>query len=626
MGFKIKNGVLEHYDKENGIKDVIIPDGVTCIKCYSFFNCSGIESVTIPASVNDIDYYAFYGCEDLKTINVDNDNMNYSSIDGIMFSKDQTKMFICPEGKKDTVTLPESTTSIEYYSFRNCKNITGLTIPDSVTYIDHTSFEGCKGLADSQGFVIFKNVLYEYFGQDKKVIIPNGVTYINISSFEDCNGIESVTIPDSVTKIGDYAFRRCTFLKNVTILDGVTEIGENAFYDCYNLTSINIPESVISVGSSAFGHCPHLKNVTLPRSITSISDYTFFNCEGLQSITIPDSVTSIGKCAFYKCKSLESVTIPDSVESIGDMAFSFCQSLADEKGLVIIKDVLYTSCHNKNKEVVVPNGITTISKDAFYEHEKLESVTLPDSINYIGEYAFFNCESLTSINIPENIKFIGRGAFALCSGLADEHGFVIIGNTLYCYCGNDTHITVPENVTAISERAFSSCYSVKCLTLTDNITHIDKNAFLFFDIEKLMIRKNMRYIELDFSRIQAKSIPDIFPMVIKNDYSIKLGDSEKLDYILKNYLSAYIFMQYPQPEIENYISENIEEVLTLFIKLNDYNTVKFLAECGNFTLDPDKIDFLIDCAAKCPKKSRNPEILEYLTDYKQNFNLPSDTV
>jgi hypothetical protein len=129
----------------------------------------------------------------------------------------------------------------------------------------------------------------------------------------------------------------------------------------------------------------------------------------------------------------------------------------------------------------------------------------------------------------------------------------------------------------------------------------------------------MKYIELDFSRIDSECIPNIFTMVIKNDYSIKLKNSEKLDHILKNYLSAHIFIQYPQPEIENYIKENIEEIMILFIKLNDYNAIKFLAECGNFILEYDTIDSLIDCAAENAKKSNNSEIQAYLTNYKQKY-------
>ena len=307
------------------------------------------------------------------------------------------------------------------------------------------------------------------------------------------------------------------------------------------------------------------------------------------------------------------------------MGFEIENGILKKYYLVIVKDVLYNSYHNKSTEIVIPDGITAISEKAFYSHEALESITLPDSIAYIWEEAFFNCESLKSINIPDNINFIGNGAFALCKGLADEQGFVIIKNTLYCYCGNDTDVIIPENVTSISQRAFSSCYSIKSLTLTDNIDYIDKNAFLFCgDIKKLTIRKNMKYIELDFRLIDEKGISNIFTMILKNDYSIKLNNSEKLDYILKNYLSAHIFIQYPQPEVENYIKENIEDIIILFIKLNDHNTIRAIAECGNFILEYDIMDSLIDCAAENTQKGGNVEIQSYLMDYKHRHFPDSD--
>ena len=206
-----------------------------------------------------------------------------------------------------SITIPDSVTSIGDRAFDYCSSLQSVTIPDSVTSIGTDAFSHCSSL--------------------QSVTIPNSVTSIGNSAFSFCESLHSVTIPDSVTSIGDRSFERCSSLESVTIPDSVTSIGDSAFEDCSSLQSVSIPDSVTSIGGSAFYGCSSLQSVTIPDSVTSIGDSAFSNCKSLQSVTIPDSVTSIGGSAFYGCSSLQSVTIPDSVTRIGFDAFQGCSSL-----------------------------------------------------------------------------------------------------------------------------------------------------------------------------------------------------------------------------------------------------------------------------------------------------------
>ena len=167
------------------LKSVTIPDSVTSIGGGAFHNCRSLTSVTIPDSVTSIGRWAFYYCRSLTSINVDKNNKNYSSSDGVLYNKNLTELVCCPGGKT-SVTIPDSVTSIGDGAFSGCRNLTSVTIPDSVTEI----------------------------GWD---------------AFEDCSSLTSVTIPDSVTEIGGYAFEGCSSLKSVTIPKSVTEIAEEAF-------------------------------------------------------------------------------------------------------------------------------------------------------------------------------------------------------------------------------------------------------------------------------------------------------------------------------------------------------------------------------------------------------------
>ena len=240
-------------------------------------------------------------------------------------------------------------------------------------------------------------------------IIESGVTSIGSEAFYDCSGLTSVTIPNSVTSIGDWAFRYCSGLTSVTIPNSVTSIGWYAFDGCSGLTSVTIPNSVTSIGFDAFRDCSGLTSITIPNSVTSIGEYAFFRCSGLTTITIPNSVTSIGRSAFSYCSGLTSITIPNSVTSIGEGAFSRCSGLTSIKvesgnnnydsrnncNAIIEKssNTLITGCQN----TIIPNSVTSIGDEAFYNCSGLTSITISNSVTSIGEDAFYNCSGLTTI-------------------------------------------------------------------------------------------------------------------------------------------------------------------------------------------------------------------------------------
>ena len=70
MGFEIENGVLKKYVEENGVTDVVIPDGVTEIGEMAFQSCKSLTDITIPDSVIQIGRYAFRGCTSLTSITI----------------------------------------------------------------------------------------------------------------------------------------------------------------------------------------------------------------------------------------------------------------------------------------------------------------------------------------------------------------------------------------------------------------------------------------------------------------------------------------------------------------------------------------------------------------------------
>ena len=125
------------------LTSVTIPNSVASIGEYAFCGCD-LTSVTIPNSVTFIGDKAF-SCSRLENINVDSENDNFSSLDGILYNKDVTNLICCPEAKT-SVTIPNSVTSIGNSTFRNCSRLTSVTIPNSVTSIGYNAFYNCESL------------------------------------------------------------------------------------------------------------------------------------------------------------------------------------------------------------------------------------------------------------------------------------------------------------------------------------------------------------------------------------------------------------------------------------------------------------------------------------------------
>ena len=111
---------------------------------WAFCDCSSLESIVIPEGVTSIGNSAFNGCSSLSSINVSENNEIYSSIDGVLFSKDKKELIIYPAGKGNVYEIPEGVTSIGYSAFNGCSSLESIVIPESVTSIGDWAFCDCR--------------------------------------------------------------------------------------------------------------------------------------------------------------------------------------------------------------------------------------------------------------------------------------------------------------------------------------------------------------------------------------------------------------------------------------------------------------------------------------------------
>ena len=175
----------------------------------------------------------------------------------------------------------------------------------------------------------------------------------------------------------------------------------------------------------------------------------------------------------------KDVVIPDSVTSIGENAFYWCGSLTS---------------------IIIPDSMTSIGDSAFYECKSLTSITIPDSVTSIGRYAFYGCTSLTSITIPDSVTSIGYEAF--------------------CGCKSLTSITIPDGVTSIGHCAFYGCKSLTSITIPNSVISIGYNAFCGCkSLTSIIITDLKAWLEIDFGNYWSDSRYNFF---LRNNKITKL--------------------------------------------------------------------------------------------------------
>lgn len=208
-----------------------------------------------------------------------------------------------------------------------------------------------------------------------------------------------------------------------SIREGVKVIGNSAFEKCYSLTSINISNSVTNIGDKAFSECKSLTNIDIPNSVTNIGNGAFSWCDSLTKIIIPRSVVNMNGNPFRAWN--------------GDL-HNESKAFIYENQVLFNKDkTTLIAYRSKEKNYIIPNSVTYIGNDAFFDCKSLTSINIPNSVTNIGDRAFYNCVSLTGINIPDNVINIGYGAFYNCESL--------------------TNINIPNSVTNIGDYVFSRC-------------------------------------------------------------------------------------------------------------------------------------------------------------------------
>ena len=278
----IVDGVLYKWMAEG---DAVLPDEVIYIAPLAFEGANQMTSLTLNNKVKAIGDRAFLFCTALTKFVVPEANKSFSTIEGVLYSKDQTKLIAYPAGLKATsYTLGAQVTSIEPGAF-----LTPMHLTDVEVATGNTALKSVKGVlytADGSK-LLFLPVGNQTIEKGDKLALPEGLKEITRLALAYNPKLKELTLPASLERIDAMALTYNGAMKSFGWAEGVTpqlvSVGDSAFYYDRSLEKVPYMPSCTSFGKGAFGLASALKEVHIPEGC-SIEANTFVACQIISNV------------------------------------------------------------------------------------------------------------------------------------------------------------------------------------------------------------------------------------------------------------------------------------------------------------------------------------------------------
>jgi hypothetical protein len=440
----------------DGLTGVTMPASVASLEDGCFGDCSGLTNVTMGAGVSYISTSAFAGSDNLTAFSVNPGNPFFSSLNGVVFNKNQTTLVRFPPGFTGGYTTPGTVTSIAGYAFEDCE-LLEVTIASNVASVGFESFQGCGDLTN--------------------VTMAEGVSSIGEVAFGDCPKLATVTIPASVTYLPEYAFvysglvsvyfegnapssdPQAFFGDTATIYYMAGTSGWGSMFD--DLTTIieNEPNpngalqvTILPPGAAASGAQWQVDAGVLQPSVATVLGLSV----GLHTV----SFTTVNG---WVAPGNETVSV--NSDATNTASGTYTVATAPEEDFIFVTNagsITITGYVGPGGAVNMPSMITglpvtSIGASTFSDVSTITSVTIPNSVTNLGQYAFSSCSGLAEITISSGVSIVGEGTFQDCFSLNE--------------------VTILGALTSIGDYAFSSCPDLTSLPIADTVTNIGQYAF-----------------------------------------------------------------------------------------------------------------------------------------------------
>ncbi len=250
----------------SGSNNVSVNTQLTEIDEETSFNPS---KVTIMADEEDVIYPT------IEAVKVSETNPYFTVSDGILYTKDMTKLIGCPPAM----------------------DLTELKIPEKAEIINDYAFVSCYKLKD--------------------LVIPENIKQINNAAFVACINLESVELPKSINAVYTDTFYMCESLKTVKFNGDISAIGIGAFAECSSLTEFDIPDSVKYIGTNAFEFSPCIEVID---DIHYVDNWVVDSEEDIENAVPKKGTVGIAEMSFQFTKNIKHVYFPESVIYVSDIA------------------------------------------------------------------------------------------------------------------------------------------------------------------------------------------------------------------------------------------------------------------------------------------------------------------
>ena len=349
MAYKNYASKPVHFYFDNAIEEytsVTIPDDITTLTNYFFYNCENVKTFSFGDSITSIEKNMLYNSS-ISRINFTgslagflNVSSTYNFIKAVHFYFDNSTT------EFTNITLTSDITELPSYAFYNCPSITSVSfdhceITRSGSHVfEHTPIDtiyvyGKVGYIHFFDYYNINNVYF--FGSFDDWMTSNNINYNPIHLNFDGEDTINLVVPEGYEEIDASRFTRCQDIESVTFNSDLKCIRDHAFYDCNKLTTVNFNEGLEEIEQSAFYSCTAITTITLPSTIQTIGEACFNGCSNLTTVYIPSGIALIGDRAFYNCTSLESVYYSGSKDEF--------LSLLDDGNIIYIINTKNTVIH-----------------------------------------------------------------------------------------------------------------------------------------------------------------------------------------------------------------------------------------------------------------------------------------
>jgi len=290
----IAEGAFSYCDK---LANVTIGNSVKTLSKSAFYRCPNLTEIVLPKSLENIGIGVFAFDEKLTSLSIDADNQYFTTIDGVLYNKDVSKILIYPAGKTGEYVIPKTVNSIKEYAFFTCIGLISITIPETITTIEDFTFDECLNLTEVHLPATITKIGEGAFGSTenlKTITLPNNSGLTLDWAVFNLSGIETVTFPPSVEVINKYTFFDCQSLSGVSISSSIKSIEEQTFYQCYNLTSLLIDsDTPPAMNGDVFKNIMNTKNITLYVPAGMESNYSGYPWNQLNQTVVGVDISGI---------------------------------------------------------------------------------------------------------------------------------------------------------------------------------------------------------------------------------------------------------------------------------------------------------------------------------------------